>query len=194
MSNRFAIFDTPIGPCGIVWNARGIAGVQLPEGDAAKTRTRLARRFPEASESSPDETIEDVIRRIVALLGGERIDLSDVALDMNHLPEFNRRVYDIARTIQPGNTMTYGDIAKKLGDVALSRDVGQALGQNPTPIIMPCHRVVAASGKTGGFSAPGGVDTKLKMLSIELARTSKEATLFDGDPAFALAAKPKRRA
>jgi methylated-DNA-[protein]-cysteine S-methyltransferase len=185
----FAIFDTAIGPCGITWTARGIAGVDLPAGSAAKTRARLLRRFPDAKEAAPSADLQEIIERIVKLAAGEKIDFSDVALDHAPLPEFSRRVYEIVRKIPIGETLTYGDVAKQLGDVALSREVGQAMGKNPTPIIMPCHRVVAASGKTGGFSAPGGVDTKMKLLSIERRHGNHVPTLFDDDAAFQYAAK-----
>jgi methylated-DNA-[protein]-cysteine S-methyltransferase len=113
------------------------------------------------------------------LLMGKPNDLSGVVLDLDGVPEFNRGVYDIARTIPPGKTMTYGDIAKKLGGVELSRDVGQALGHNPCPIVVPCHRVLAAGNKPGGFSANGGVVTKLKMLQIEGAFVNHTPSLFD---------------
>jgi methylated-DNA-[protein]-cysteine S-methyltransferase len=177
--SEFTLFDTAIGACGIVWTGRGICGVQLPEGDARKTRARLKRRFPAASEASAPPQVQRVVADIVALMGGERRDLSGVALDMADVAEFNRRVYEAARKIGPGATATYGDIATKLGDRALARDVGQALGKNPFPIIVPCHRVLAADGKPGGFSAPGGVDTKMRMLSIEGAHTNDQPMLFD---------------
>lgn len=186
---HFAIFDTGLGHCGIVWTRRGIAGVNLPEGDEAKTRARLLRRFPGTQEASPSVEIKKIIAEIAALIAGEKIDFSHVVLDHDPLPDFSKRVYDVVRTIPIGHTLTYGDIAKKLGDVALSREVGQAMGRNPTPIIMPCHRVVAASGKTGGFSAPGGVDTKMKLLSIERRHGNHAPRLFDGDEAFRYAAR-----
>jgi methylated-DNA-[protein]-cysteine S-methyltransferase len=116
---------------------------------------------------------------MIELLDGKPVDLSDIALDMTDVPEFHRNVYEIARTIAPGDTLTYGDIAKRLGGVELSRDVGQALGRNPCPIVVPCHRVLAAGGKPGGFSANGGVATKLKMLAIEGAKVNYTPSLFD---------------
>jgi methylated-DNA-[protein]-cysteine S-methyltransferase len=186
---HFAIFGTALGHCGITWTARGIAGVDLPAGSEGKTRARLKKRFPQAEEAVPPPEIQKIINEVVALIAGENIDFSHVTLDHAPLPEFSRRVYEIVRTIPIGHTLTYGDIAKKLGDVALSREVGQAMGKNPTPIIMPCHRVVAASGKTGGFSAPGGVDTKMKLLSIERRHGNHPRTLFDDDQAFRFAAK-----
>src|SRR5262245_37040567 len=187
MSNSFAIFDTAIGACGIVWNARGVAGVQIHDGTEAATRSRLLRRFAGAQEAKPPAHVQQAIDGVVALLRGEKCDLNDVTIDIDDLPAFDRKVYVIARTIPPGSTLTYGQIAEQLGDKLLAREVGQALGQNPIPLIVPCHRVLAAGGKTGGFSAPGGVVSKLRLLTIEGA---KGPTLFDNLP---LVAKRRRR-
>jgi methylated-DNA-[protein]-cysteine S-methyltransferase len=176
---NFAIFDTAIGRCGIVWGARGINSVQLPMGSEDKTRTRIRQRHGEITEAPPPAEVQGAIDGIVELLAGEPNDLADVVLDLDGVPEFNRGVYDIARTIPPGQTLTYGDIAKRLGGVELSRDVGQALGHNPCPIVVPCHRVLAAGGKPGGFSANGGVATKLKLLAIEGAVVNHTPSLFD---------------
>jgi len=192
-SSGYALFDTAIGRCGIAWGDRGITAVQLPEADENKTRARLIRRRPDAREASPPPEVRRTIDAIVALLRGERSDLSAAALDMERVEPFERGVYEIARTIGPGATLSYGEIAARLGDAALARDVGQALGRNPFPLIVPCHRVLAAGGKAGGFSANGGVTTKLRLLSIEGARTSDAPTLFDGDQAFGFAVKPKTR-
>jgi methylated-DNA-[protein]-cysteine S-methyltransferase len=175
----FAIFETAIGPCGIVWGARGICGVQLPMGNEDKTRSRIVQRYGDLAEAPPPAEVEHAIEGIVELLDGKPNDLRDVVLDLDGVPEFHRGVYDIARNIPPGKTMTYGDIAKRLGGVELSRDVGQALGRNPCPIVVPCHRVLAAGGKPGGFSANGGVVTKLKMLAIEGAVVNHTPGLFD---------------
>jgi methylated-DNA-[protein]-cysteine S-methyltransferase len=186
----FALFDTAIGCCGIVWSARGVAGMQLPEGSERATGSRIRRRFPAAREATPPNEIQRVIDDVVALLGGEPRDLSDAPIDIDSASEFNRQVYEIARTIPAGSTLSYGEIAERLGDRTLAREVGQALGQNPVPIIVPCHRVLAAGGKTGGFSAPGGVGTKMRLLSIEGAEPGGP-TLFDGLP---LSAPPRRPA
>jgi methylated-DNA-[protein]-cysteine S-methyltransferase len=188
-----AIFDTAIGHCGIAWGPHGISGVQLPERSGHETRTCLLRKCPDAGEALPPPDVRRVIDDIVALLRGEAIDLSKVVLDLTRVPDFERRVYDVARTIPPGTTLTYGEIATRLGDRGLARDVGQALGRNPFPIVVPCHRVLAAGGKAGGFSANGGLTTKLRMLTIERARTSDAPTLFDGDNTFGLALEPRRR-
>jgi len=176
---HFALFDTPIGICGIEWGPRGINGLQLPMGSDEKTRTRIRQRRCDISEAAPNKEVQRAIDRIVELLAGKPDDLRDIALDLDGVPDFNRGVYDIARTIPPGQTMTYGDIAKRLGGVELSRDVGQALGRNPCPIVVPCHRVLAAGQKPGGFSAKGGVSTKLKMLTIEGAAVNHTPGLFD---------------
>lgn len=191
MANQgFALFDTAIGTCAVAWGERGLAGLQLPEPSAQAARARLARRFPEARESEPPPEVQKAIAAIVALLAGEARDLRGITLDMTAVPPFNRRVYDAARTIPPGQTLTYGEIAARLGEPDAAREVGQALGANPFPIVVPCHRVLAAGGRTGGFSARGGVATKLRMLSIERARIGDAPTLFDDLP---LVAGPRQR-
>jgi methylated-DNA-[protein]-cysteine S-methyltransferase len=124
-------------------------------------------RFPTAGEALPPPEVRRSIDSIVALLRGEASDLSAIALDMDGVPPFHRRVYEVARSIPPGKTLSYGDIAARLDARGAARAVGQALGQNPFPIVVPCHRVLAAGGKLGGFSAHGGIATKLRMLAIE---------------------------
>jgi methylated-DNA-[protein]-cysteine S-methyltransferase len=177
----FALFETAVGTCAIVWNSRGIVAVQLPEGSERATRGRILRRFAAAREAAPPADVGSVIDDIVALVSGEARDLSGVRIDADGIADFHRRVYDIARTIPPGATLTYGEIAEQLGDRSLARDVGAALSQNPWPIIVPCHRVLGAGGKSGGFSAPGGVDTKLRLLAIEGAQPGGPM-LFDRLP------------
>jgi methylated-DNA-[protein]-cysteine S-methyltransferase len=189
----FALFDTNIGRCGIAWSTRGIAGVQLPEASEAKTRARLTRRYPHAREAPPPADVCRAIDAISSLLRGEPRDLSAVALDMEGIPEFDRGVYEAARGIVAGATVSYGELAARVGERGLAREVGQALGRNPFPIIVPCHRILATGGKAGGFSANGGVATKLRLLTIERARTSDAPTLFDDDGAFGFAIKPKAR-
>ena len=168
--SRFAIFETAVGECGIAWSERGVIGFQLPEGDAASTRRRMQRRFAGVEETAPPANVQQSIDAIVSLMRGEPADLTFIALDMDGVPEFHQRVYEVARTIRPGETITYGEIAKRLGDPGSARAVGQALGRNPIPVIVPCHRVLAAGGKRGGFSAPGGTATKLNLLAIEGAQ------------------------
>lgn len=178
-SHSFTLFDTAIGHCGIVWGTRGVVAVQLPMSNEDKTRGRIRQCYGEIAEAPPPAEVQSAIDGMVELLAGKPNDLTDVVLDLDGVPEFNRGVYDIARSIPPGQTLTYGDIAKRLGGVELSRDVGQALGRNPCPIVVPCHRVLAAGGKPGGFSANGGVVTKLKMLAIEGAVVNHTPSLFD---------------
>jgi methylated-DNA-[protein]-cysteine S-methyltransferase len=179
MAAGYALFDTEIGRCGIAWSERGIRALQLPEADDEKTRARLLRRFSDLPEIAPPASVQQVIESIQSLLRGQAIDLSFAVVDLDDAPPFNRQVYEIARTIPAGETVTYGEIAKRLGDLQLSRAVGQALGQNPVAIIVPCHRVLGADRKPGGFSAGGGVQTKLKILSIERAHIGGTRDLFD---------------
>ena len=189
-SHGFALFDTAIGRCGIAWGGPTVVGVQLPEADERMTRLRMRRRFPDALEALPPSEVARAIAAIVAHLGGEPRDLAAVALDMEQVPPFDRRVYQVARTIPAGATLTYGDIAARIGENSEARDVGQALGRNPFPIVVPCHRVLAAGGKVGGFSANGGIATKLRLLSIEGWQPNDAPTLFESLP---LAARPRRR-
>ena len=184
MASGFALFDTAIGRCGVAWGERGVAGVQLPEAGERETRARMLQRFPAAGEAAPPPEVQRVIDRIVALLRGEASDLSTIALDMDQVPAFHRRVYEAARAIPPGMTLSYGDIAARVGAPGAARAVGQALGRNPFPIVVPCHRVLAAGGKIGGFSAQGGIATKRRMLAIEGAQLNGATPLFDGDGAL----------
>lgn len=188
-ASGFALFETAIGACGIAWGDAGIVAVQLPERHAAATRERLRRRYPTASEMPPPPEVRHAIDGITALLRGEARDLSDIVLDMSGIPEFRQRLYGALRGIQAGATITYGNLAARLGEDCSARDVGEAMGKNPFPIIVPCHRVLAANGKAGGFSAPGGVSTKLRMLQIEGAPVGESSPLFGNLP---LAAAPRR--
>jgi methylated-DNA-[protein]-cysteine S-methyltransferase len=180
MEQGFALFETPIGLCGLAWGEHGLLGAQLPEAVPGAAWARLRRRYPDAIEASPPPpSVQQAIERINDLLAGGRDDLADLALDFSVVAPFNRRVYEIARAIPPGETSTYGQIAKAMGEPGAARAIGKALGDNPWPIVVPCHRVLGADGKPGGFSAPGGVETKSKLLTIERARTSAAPTLFD---------------
>jgi O-6-methylguanine DNA methyltransferase len=180
-AHGFALFDTAIGKCGIAWGERGIVGVQLPEGGEPETRARMLHRFPAAGETAPPPEVKHALDSIVALLHGKANDLSTIALDMDDVSPFHRRVYEEARAIPPGKTLSYGDIAVRLGARGAARAVGQSLGQNPFPIVVPCHRVLAAGAKVGGFSAHGGTATKLRMLAIEGALVNGAPAPFVGD-------------
>ena len=151
---EFALFDTPIGRCGVAWEGDAIEGVQLPEQRVADTRRRLQDRFQCAVEAAPPAAIQDAIDRMVASLRGEADDLADVPLDLDALPRFQRRVFEVVRTIPAGETLSYGEVAA-------------AAGRNPYPIVIPCHRVLAAGGRIGGFTATGGVAVKERMLAAE---------------------------
>jgi methylated-DNA-[protein]-cysteine S-methyltransferase len=174
----YALFPTAIGALGIAWGARGVLGVFLPEASEASTRRRIARRFPGARESAPPAEVQRAIDAIAALLRGDRADLTGITLDMQAVPELHRRIYSEVRTIPPGVTRSYGDIAARLGDRQLARDVGAAMARNPFSVVVPCHRVLAADGKLGGFSARGGTETKLRLLSIEGVQMAGTTPLF----------------
>lgn len=178
-AHGIAWFPTAIGACGVAWSEDGIVAVGLPETDADRLRRRLLRAARAGSrEVPPPAAVADAIARMVALLDGGDDDLAGVELDLAGVPGFHRRVYAIARAIPPGATRTYGDIAAELGDLTASRAVGQALGRNPVPIVVPCHRVLAAGGRLGGFSAHGGTTTKLRLLDIERVHARGAPTLF----------------
>ena len=183
----YALFETAIGRCGIVWSARGIVGVQFPERGEQATRNRLLRRFPNACETMPPQAVQHTIEDIVALLAGERRDLSAAVLDCEAVPDFNRRVYDVARAIPAGATLSYGEVAERLGDRNLARDVAQALGQNPFPI-SSCRAI--ASWRRAARRRLSAGRTKLRLLSIEGAQPGGP-TLFADLP---LASRPRRRA
>ena len=177
-SIHFALFETEIGPCALAWGGKGLVSVQLPSADGHALRARMKRLLPGAVEAEPPPEVAKAIAGIRALLAGEPVDLGWIELDTDHVSDFNRQVYAIARAIPRGSTMTYGEIAKKLGDPLLAQAVGKAMGQNPHPIVMPCHRVLAAGGKSGGFSAYGGVETKRRLLKIEGALPDDQPSLF----------------
>jgi methylated-DNA-[protein]-cysteine S-methyltransferase len=164
-----ALFDTAIGVCGIAWGSQGVLAVQLPEADPTRTCERLLKGLPPLlPEREPPLPVQAAIEGVQAMLEGRsRSDLREIALDMSRLTPFQREVYALVRAIPPGQTRTYGEVALALGDAGLARAVGQAMGHNPFAPVVPCHRVLAAGNKPGGFSASGGARTKLRMLMIE---------------------------
>jgi len=175
----FSVFDTAIGRCAIAWNAKAIVRLQLPEASDALTCARLLRYLPDATRDEPPAFMRQAIERIRTLLAGAHDDLADLPLDLEGVPAFHRRVYEFVRAVGPGHTITYGEIAAHLGEPGAARAVGQALGENPFAPVVPCHRVLAAGGRPGGFSAAGGVTTKLRMLEIEKACIGDTPGLFD---------------
>jgi methylated-DNA-[protein]-cysteine S-methyltransferase len=175
MAEHTITFDTAVGRCAVAWGAEGIVRILLPgeQGEAI-----VAAGEVDAAEPPPAE-VNAAIEGIVALLEGGSPDLSNVPLDMRGVPSFERGVYEVARSIAPGTTLSYGEVAERLGDRRRARAVGRALGRNPFPIVVPCHRVVAAHGKLGGFSASGGTSTKRRLLAIEGAPGHGQPSLFD---------------
>lgn len=175
----YSLFDTALGVCGLAWTATGaVAGVVLAEPGEAAARERMRRRWPAAVESDPPSRVQSAIEGVRALIGGANPDLAHIDLDFGDAPELHLRIYEVVRRIPPGRTMTYGEVARAVGAPHAAQAVGQAMGRNPCPVIMPCHRVLAADGRTGGFSAPGGVATKLKLLEIEGATGVESLPLF----------------
>jgi methylated-DNA-[protein]-cysteine S-methyltransferase len=186
-SLAFAVFDTAIGPCGLVWRDDAIVGAALPGTDAAATRFHLSRRFAGCTETVPPPAIASAIDLVTRLLAGEPVEIDEIAIDLSGCEPFEQMVYRAARAIPRGEVRTYGELAVEIGQPGAPRAVGAALGRNPIPILVPCHRILAASGRSGGFSAPGGTATKFRILAIEGARRSSDSTLFDTLP---LAVKP----
>ena len=178
---KFSLFPTALGACGIAWDRDVVVASQLPEGTEAATAARLAQRAG-AVEGVPPPIIQSAIAAITALLEGKKTDLNQIACDLSRIDDFSAQVYAITRAIPVGETLTYGEVALQLGDKRLAQPVGKALGRNPFPIIIPCHRVMGANAKLTGFSAGGGVATKLKMLAIEGAQIGGPTGLFDDLP------------
>jgi methylated-DNA-[protein]-cysteine S-methyltransferase len=182
MTPGFAFFDTPIGRCAIIWRGAFVIGCGLPEVEDESLRASIARRFPDAVEQPPGPAEQAAIGAAVRLLSGEKEDFADVAIDLSSLGEFERAVLAATSAIPLGETRTYGELAEAVGKPGAARAVGRALGSNPVPIIVPCHRVLGSGGKAGGFSAPGGATTKLRILEIERARRGADPGLFDSLP------------
>jgi methylated-DNA-[protein]-cysteine S-methyltransferase len=174
-----ALFETAIGRCGIAWTGDGLVAISLPHSRDERTREQLRRRAPGADERTPPAPVCEAIDRIVALLDGEPSDLDGIELDLDGVEPFDRRVAAAARSIGPGQTVTYGELAARIGADGAAREVGAALGRNRFPVVVPCHRVVAADGRLGGFSAPGGTETKRLLLAIERRHGDGPLTLFD---------------
>lgn len=166
--DAYHVFSTEGGFCGIAWNAKGITRFQLPTQDAAETEHLLRRRIPDARAEAPTPAITEAVAMVQRYFAGETVDFSGLTLDLEGQDDFFKGIYDAARRVGWGETTTYGALAKGLGaGPEAARDVGVAMARNPVALIIPCHRVLAAGNKPGGFSAPGGVFSKLKMLELE---------------------------
>ncbi|HSO33321.1 MAG TPA: methylated-DNA--[protein]-cysteine S-methyltransferase [Labilithrix sp.] len=181
------LFETPIGSCGVSWNDAGLTSVQLPEEDPTATRERLLERSgaagPMATAKTTPGWVKDAVARVREHLAGKPQDLARVPLDVSRVTPFNAKVLRAAQAVPAGRTATYGDLAGVVGSPGASRAVGRAMATNPWPVVVPCHRVVAASGGTGGFSAYGGLVTKEKILQIEggtllTGAAAKQTSLF----------------
>jgi methylated-DNA-[protein]-cysteine S-methyltransferase len=180
MSGRgYTVFDTAVGRCGIAWGELGVLGVQLPEAREIETRRRMFQVFPDTRELRPPPEIQGAIDGIAALLRGKAADFSGVQLDMTDIRPFDARVYDFARTIPRGETLTYGEVAARLKASGAAHSVAQALSRNPFMLIVPCHRVLEAGGYADRISPNGGSISKRRLLSIEGAGSSGSKTLFD---------------
>lgn len=174
MTNSYCLFATPLGTCGIAWRKPAdpgsrpvVTAVQLPEATERATESRIAHKSGPNRPGLPSPEIVAIIERMRRHLGGEVQDFRSVAVDLSDVAPFFRRVYEAAREIPPGQTRTYGEIAEAVGRPDAAVEVGQAMARNPLPILIPCHRVTAAGGKPGGFSAHGGRSTKSKLLALE---------------------------
>jgi methylated-DNA-[protein]-cysteine S-methyltransferase len=176
-ATAFTVFDTAAGPCAVAWHEAALSGVELPSDTVDATRAECVRRWAGAAERTSDEVtagepnvpafVHEAIAGIRTMLGGGAPDFSRLPLDFSAVPAFHQRVYDVTRAIRPGRTQSYGEVAAQVGDAGAARAVGQALGRNPFPLIIPCHRVLAAGGRAGGFSGAGGVAQKQRLLAIE---------------------------
>jgi O-6-methylguanine DNA methyltransferase len=182
-SAGWTLFDTPLGSCGIAWDERGILALKLPEDDEVRTAEALLGKAL-ASKAPPPPGIRKAIDALVATLNGEDRDLSTLPLVLDDLPPFHRKVYEAARRVRRGEVTTYGELAALAGSPGASRAVGQAMARNRFPLVVPCHRVLAAGGKAGGFTAGGGVATKARLLALEGRTLQPQGSLFHGDEAL----------
>src|SRR3984957_3346302 len=168
---HYLIFETTGGFCGIAWNNVGVTRFQLLTKSAVAAERALLRRVPGAERSAPIPEVVEAVAAVKRYFEGEETDFSRFRLDLGEQGPFFAQIYAAARRVGWGHTTTYGTLAKELGaGPEAARDVGQAMAKNPVPLIIPCHRVLAARGKVGGFSAPGGSSAKIRMLELEGVR------------------------
>jgi len=184
-TGHYTLFDSAIGRCAVAWNSHGLTSVRLPELSDALTRASLLARQPGLAEVVPvgqgagwPDFVQVAVTSMQAHLAGDSRDLRQVPLRWSGVHDFESRVYRATRALGPGQTCTYGEMAHALGEPAALRAVGQALGRNRWPLVVPCHRVLAAGGRLGGFSAPGGNETKRRLLVLEAAMVRREDQLF----------------
>jgi methylated-DNA-[protein]-cysteine S-methyltransferase len=173
-THHYLIFETTSGFCGIAWNSVGITCLRLPTKSAAAAERLLLRRAQGAEPGAPTPAVVEAVAAVKRYFAGEETDFSGFRLDLGEQEAFFERIYAAARRVGWGHTTTYGALTKELGaGPEAARDVGQAMARNPVPLIIPCHRVLAAGGKIGGFSAPGGSATKIRMLELEGVHVEK---------------------
>ncbi len=180
MVQHYCLFETAIGACGVAWSDRGVTRLQLPERSHSDTERRLRGRSAHGGAGLPPSAVRATIGLLERYFAGEPVDLSKVALDLSGVSPFHRKIYDAARALAWGKTATYGELAQRAGARDAARAVGQAMGKNPVPIIIPCHRVLAAGGKIGGFSAHGGTSTKQRLLALEGVHLAHGTPLLPG--------------
>jgi methylated-DNA-[protein]-cysteine S-methyltransferase len=173
MTTGTVAFDTELGTCAVRWTEEGIASVRLPS-----ARTEALDRLGDGASVPAD--VRAAVAGITEVLAGSARDLRFVELDERWMDPFRRAVPAATRAVPPGTTATYGEIARAIGrsDPEAARAVGAALARNPFPIVVPCHRVLGANGKLTGFSAPGGLATKRRMLQLEGAPGFGQQVLF----------------
>jgi methylated-DNA-[protein]-cysteine S-methyltransferase len=172
-TQTYHVFETAAGFCGIAWSPAGITRFQLPATGAVAAERLLRRRVPDAEPGPPPPAVAEAVAAVRRYFDGEATDLSGIRLDLGNQEPFFVRIYDAARRIGWGETTTYGALARALGaGPEAARDVGQAMARNPVALLIPCHRVLAAGNRIGGFSAPGGARTKQRMLELEGVRLS----------------------
>ncbi|MBS3650952.1 methylated-DNA--[protein]-cysteine S-methyltransferase [Pseudaminobacter sp. 19-2017] len=175
LASGYTLFETRLGWIGIAWTPAGVLHLQLPESDRRSTAARLLKRGSPAIAAEPPARVQEAIAAIERYAGGEKVDFSAIELDLDGSDEFRRAIYRQARSLSYGETTTYGALAESAGHPGMARETGQAMASNPVPIIIPCHRVLAAGGRMGGFSAPGGQATKRRLLEMERARPPSPA-------------------
>jgi methylated-DNA-[protein]-cysteine S-methyltransferase len=177
---HYCLFETAIGPCGVAWSERGLTRLQLPESDRSATEKRLRANSPSAGAEDPPPRIKQVISEVQRYLAGRKVDFSAIAVDLTDASPFHRKIYEAARSVGWGHTASYGDLARQVGSPTAARAVGQALGRNPIPIVIPCHRVLASGHRIGGFSAFGGTSAKERLLALEGVSVGGDAPRLPG--------------
>lgn len=179
---HYHVFDTALGRMGIAWSTLGLTRVSLPERDAGALAARLGADYRVATDVLPG-WVAKVVAALKRYAEGSREDFLEVPLDLEGVGEFRRRIYEATRQVGHGEVVSYGELARRLEEPGAARAVGQAMAQNPWPVIIPCHRVLASSGRPGGFSAHGGLDTKQRLLELEGRSLAAPAPLLDWRPA-----------